>query len=142
MPRNSETQKVCFRAECKEKWAQKTIQSHFLGIDSQTEKHPAKNPIKQGVNEADKYGRRWIQIAGPKLTPNQLHCATVPAGPDCKWQEGAFERIEAKNKAALEAHFKAEIEAKDYFTNTEWTEVISPDGVKCFVVCTDSGKGP
>jgi hypothetical protein len=40
----------------------------------------------------------------------------------------------------LKAHFArlkvaeaSEIEANGYFTEPEWKEVISPDGVKCFV---------
>jgi hypothetical protein len=142
MPRNAANQRTCYRASCKTAWRERLIFSHFLGRGTAPVKLISETPINKGVKEADKYGRRWLQIAGPKLTPNQFHCATVPDGPDCKWEGGAFERIEAKNKAALETHFKAEIEANGYFTDTEWTEVISPDEVKCFVACRDSGKGP
>lgn len=130
MPRLKESQRTCYRADCKEKWRQKTNQSLFVGHSSGSDKHPLKTSIKQGVKEADKHGRRWVQIARPQLTPNQFHCATVPDGPDCQWQGGAFERVEAKNKAALDAHFAKEIEANGYFTDTEWKEVMSPDGVR------------
>jgi hypothetical protein len=51
MPRNHEKQKVCYRAECKQKWAQKTIQSRFLGSDSGPEKYPSKNFDFIGVRE-------------------------------------------------------------------------------------------
>jgi hypothetical protein len=39
------------------------------------------------------------------LTATQLHCATVPDGPDRKWSGGSVERIEAANRRALEQHF-------------------------------------
>jgi hypothetical protein len=45
------------------------------------------------------------------LTPLQLHCATVPYGPDCQWEGGSYERIEAQNRRLLERHF-AELEAE------------------------------
>jgi hypothetical protein len=44
------------------------------------------------------------------------------------WQ--IVKRVEAKNRALLEA---AEIEAAGEFTEPEWREVISADGVRCFV---------
>jgi hypothetical protein len=130
MPRLKESQRTCYRAECKEKWRKKTIQSHFVGHGSVSDKHPLKTSIKQGVKEADKYGRRWFVAAG-LLDPNQLHCATVPDGPGWKWE--GYERIEAKNRAALKKAEEAEIEANGYFTDAEWREVISPDGVKSYV---------
>ena len=51
------------------------------------------------------------------------------------WDGGSYERIEAQNRKALKAPFakaaeEAEIEANGYFT---WREVISPDGVLCYV---------
>ena len=49
--------------------------------------------------------RAWRIVAGPELTPNQLHCATVPDGPNCRWEGGEYERIEKRNKAMLRAHF-------------------------------------
>jgi hypothetical protein len=42
-------------------------------------------------------------------------------------------RVEAKNRAALKAAEQAEIEANGNFTEPDWQEVISPDGVRCFV---------
>jgi hypothetical protein len=39
------------------------------------------------------------------LTPSQVHCVTVPDGPNGQWKGGEFERIEAKNQAPLKAHF-------------------------------------
>ena len=37
---------------------------------------------------------------------NQFHCATAPDGPDCQWKGGEYERIEARNRAALREHFR------------------------------------
>jgi hypothetical protein len=68
-----------------------------------------------GLCEADKSGR-WVQVAGPPLTSDQLWAGSIPDGPNCRWQGGVLERIETKNRAALKAAEQAEI-----------------DGVKCFV---------
>ena len=108
MPRNSESQKICYRAECKQKWAQKTLQSRFLGTDSAFVKDPLKTSTKQGVREPDKYGRRWFVVAG-EISPN---AATVSDGLDCQWKGGEFERVEAKNRAALKAADEAAIEGQ------------------------------
>jgi hypothetical protein len=89
--------------------------------------------IESGVGKPLKPGRAWRIIAGT-LTPSQFHCATVPDGPDCQWKGGEYERIEAKNRAALKAAEQAEIEASGYFTEPGWREVVSPDGVLCFVI--------
>jgi hypothetical protein len=67
------------------------------------------------------------------ISANALHCATVSDGLDCRWKGGEFERVEAKNRAALKAADEAAIEDNGYFTDTDWHEVVSPDGVKCFV---------
>jgi hypothetical protein len=70
----------------------------------------------------------WRQIAGPPLTPSQFHCATLPGTA----MDDAL-RTETKNRAALKAAEQAEIEANGYFTEREWQEIVSEDGVKCFV---------
>ena len=139
MPRNAENQRTCYRAECKTAWRQKTISSRFVGDSSAPVKDPLENPIKSGLREADKYGRRWKSVAGT-LSPNAFHCATVPDAPGRKWEGGSFERIEAQNRAALKslsamlrAAEEAEIEANGYFNEPDWREVVSPDGVRCFV---------
>jgi hypothetical protein len=62
------------------------------------------------------------------------HCALVPDGPGGSWKGGEFERIEAKNRAALAAHFAeleaAELEADGKFTGPQWRQTISPHGTK------------
>ena len=110
MPRLRESQRTCYRADCKEKWHKKTVQSHFLGTDSATVKDPLKTSTKQGVCEPDKYDRRWHIVAG-EISANALHCATVPDGPGGSWGSGSVERIEAQNRRALKAHF-AELSEK------------------------------
>jgi hypothetical protein len=50
-------------------------------------------------------------VAGPELTASQLHCATIPDGPDCKLADGSYERIEAQNRRAMERYL-ADIEAE------------------------------
>ena len=40
-----------------------------------------------------------------EISPNALHCATVPDGPGGSWGSGSVERIEAQNRRALKAHF-------------------------------------
>jgi hypothetical protein len=72
-------------------------------------------------------------VAGPNLSASAFHCATVPDGPGGRWAEGSYRRIEAKNRAALVAAEQAEIEANGYFTDPDWRETVSPDGVRCFV---------
>ena len=68
-----------------------------------------------------------------EISPNAFHCATLPDGPNCQWKGGELERVEAKNRAALKAAGEAAIEANGYFTDPDWREVVSPDGVKGFV---------
>ena len=89
---------------------------------------------------------KWRILAG-EISPSALHCATVPDGPGCKWEGGSLERIEAENRRALKAARKdkatikadlkaaeeAAISAGGYFSEPDWKEVISPDGVRCLV---------
>jgi hypothetical protein len=96
-------------------------------------------PASQPLLSAPK-PRSWRIIAGPKLRTGQFHAATVPDGPDCKWEDGSYERIEAQNRRLLKTHFaelkvaeEAEIEASGYFVEPEWRAVVSPDGVLCYV---------
>jgi hypothetical protein len=78
-------------------------------------------PVNRGSFRASKPFRAWKQIAGPALTPNQFHCATVG---DSAMDE--LLRIEAKNKAVLSEGEKAEVAVNGEFSD-------APDDVKCFV---------
>jgi hypothetical protein len=104
MPRNTEKQKVCYRAECKEVWRKKTIQSRFLGNGSILVSSPLEKPIKTHGFEPVSDGLAGWKVVG-ESSPNALHCATVPDGPGNEWKGGEFDRIEAKNRAALKSHF-------------------------------------
>ena len=75
-----------------------------------------------------------------EISPEAFHCATVPDGAGTRWKRGSFEHIEAANRTALKAHFaklkaaeEAEIAANGNFSEANWTEAISPDGVRCLV---------
>jgi hypothetical protein len=93
----------------------------------------SRNAIESRLPEWGKTRRaKWWTIAG-ELTPNQLHCATAPDGLDRQWKDGAFERIAAENRRALQKAEEAEIEANGYFTDPNCKEVICPDGVRCFI---------
>ena len=77
--------------------------------------------------------RRVVAGLPEGISANAFHCATVSDGPNCQWKGGEFERVKAKNRAALKAAGEAAIEANGYFTDPGWREVVSPDGVKGFV---------
>ena len=65
---------------------------------------PPKVRVKWGFISRLFRCRPWRQVAGPDLGPNSS-AAVVPDGPDCQWKGGTFERLEAQNRAALQAHF-------------------------------------
>ena len=73
--------------------------------------------------------RAWHIVAGRGTEP----LCHGPDGSGCQWRGGDYERVEAKNRAALEAAEEAKIEANGYFAEPEWREVVSPDGVTCHV---------
>jgi hypothetical protein len=81
---------------------------------------------------AERIGATVDVAVQPSRQIDQLGIAL--GGPDCQWKGGEYERIEAKNRAALKAAEQAEIEASGYFTEPGWREVVSPDGVLCFVI--------
>jgi hypothetical protein len=104
MARNAEHQKVCYRAECKTAWRQKTVISRFLGAGTCSVSTPLETPIKLGPFWPDKTGRPWRIVAGPNSGWN-FSAAVVPDGPGGQWQGGEFERIETKSRGALKAVF-------------------------------------
>jgi hypothetical protein len=71
-----------------------------------------KNAANTGTKSPVADGRGWRIVAGPPLTASQLHCATVPDGPNLgldglpTWEGGSWQHIEARNKAMLRAHFR------------------------------------
>jgi hypothetical protein len=148
------TRLLCKKPKCQNAWQRQDGMGRYAtvkldkGVGAIEAKPSSEMPANQAVLSASKpveqARKPWHQIAGPALTGSQLHCATVPEGEivDGKptWDGGSYERIEAQNRKALKAHFAnlkaaedAEIEANGYFTDPEWREVISPDGVLCYV---------
>jgi hypothetical protein len=130
---------LCKKAACRNAFLRSFSGGGYLTPSAPS--YRSKTPDFVGPKEALKPDQAWRVIAGPALTASQLHCATLPDGEimDGKptWGGGSYERIEAQNRRLLERHFaetktaeEAEIEANGYFT---WREVISPDGVLCYV---------
>jgi hypothetical protein len=98
--------KLCRRPKCKTRYGKDTAHFSFPALGSAPAPNGSRNPIKPGIKSADFDDRPWHIVAGPPLTPNQFHCATVADGPDCQWKGGEYERLEGKNRAALRAHFR------------------------------------
>ncbi len=98
---------ICKRSKCKSALRATPNRYKWPGSypGSQAALNGSENPIKSGLKTAHKAGRAWHLVAGPKPTGSQFHCATVPDGPDCQWEGGEYQRIEARNKAALRKHF-------------------------------------
>ena len=134
--RSRDDQKICRKAKCRSAWRARTGFGRYIAPSAA--KLPSKKPVNKGPKAAPKRDPRsisWLVVAGPPegISANAFHCATLPDGPNCQWKGGEFERVEAKNRAALKAAGEAAIEANGYFTDPDWREVVSPDGVKGFV---------
>jgi hypothetical protein len=112
--RKTQNQKVCGSRKCRAVLRR--------GIDSLICRSESNSLDISRPEIAIKPDRGWAAVAGPSLSASAFRCASIP--------DGSSARIEAKNKAALEA---AKVEANGYFTEPDWQEVISPDGVRCFV---------
>jgi hypothetical protein len=129
-PKRGRPRLICKKSKCYNAWHAGFGFGSYAA--SQNTNKAQEVPIPCGLASESKptepANRPWRQIAGPPLTPSQFHCATL---------EGTamddVRRIEAKNRKLLEDAERAEIEANGNFTESEWREVVSPDGVKCFV---------
>jgi len=133
MPRNVGNQKVCYRVDCKAAWRRKTVISRFVGQGSASVGDHLENPIKPGVkiglNPGSDPGRPWRRVVGSDLTPTSFRFAIVSDGPNGQWAGGSFERAEAENRKRLNSAEQAD----GGFTDPDWREATSPDGVRCFV---------
>jgi hypothetical protein len=103
MERRTERQLVCGKRKCRNALQTGIGFGRYHAPSSLVSS--LETPTKPGIKSGDAGGRGWRIIAGPELTPNQLHCATVPDGADCQWKGGEYERIEKRNRAALAARF-------------------------------------
>ena len=131
--RNRDDQKICRKAKCRSAWRARTGFGRYIAPSAA--KLPSKKPVNKGPKAAPKRDPRSIsrRVVTEGISANAFHCATLPDGPNCQWKGGEFERVKAKNRAALKAAGEAAIEANGYFTDPGWREVVSPDGVKGFV---------
>jgi hypothetical protein len=89
---------------------------------------PADQSVLSGSKPVDPADRPWRQIAGPPMTPSQFHCATLGGSATHE-----VKRIETKNRTAMKAAEQAAVEANGYFTDPDWQEAESSDGVRCDV---------
>jgi hypothetical protein len=103
---------TCGSRDCKRRWRQKDNTGQFsapkqaTGYQGSQKSNLRKEvPAAQALFSAIR-GPKWRQTVGSPLAPNQFHCATIPDGPDSKLQGGDYERLEAKNRAALREHFR------------------------------------
>jgi hypothetical protein len=131
MARKTEQQLVCGKRRCRN--ALQARQSLGRYLASSNGVSALENPIKPGIKIDGAVDRPWRIVAGQELTPSQFHCAAVADGPDCQWKGGEYERLEARNRAALKAAGLELPLPGGEFTEPEWHEVISQDGVQCFV---------
>lgn len=100
--RKRDDQKVCRKAKCRNAWRAGSCFGRYATSDA---KLASKTPDFIDPKTPPKPDRAWHIVAGPELSRSALHCATVPDGKDRQWNGGEYERIEAKNRAALRAHF-------------------------------------
>jgi hypothetical protein len=104
--------RTCGSRDCKRRWRQKDNTGRFSAPKqatgyqgSQKSNLRKETPAAQALFSAIR-GPKWRQTIGSPLAPNQFHCATISDGPDSKLQGGDYERLEAKNRAALREHFR------------------------------------
>ena len=121
------TRLICEKAKCRNAWRASVGFGRYLASSSAE----STQEVPENIGSAK-------PPAG--LAPSAFHCATAPDGPDCQWEGGEYRRLEVKNKAGLQAARELELEieqgeiqAGGYFGEPGWREVISPDGVTCFV---------
>jgi hypothetical protein len=119
------TRLICKKSKCRNAWEARSGFGRYAEASSRDSSQ--KVPVNSGsASASDPVG--WRQIAGPALTPNQFHCATLGGS-----AMDEVRRIEAKNKAPLKEAEQAEIAANGEFTDPEWHEIVSSYGVRCFV---------
>jgi hypothetical protein len=102
MERKSENQLICGKRRCRNALQARQSLGRYMAPSDVI--HPLKNPIKPGIKSGLADDRPWRIVAG-QISPAAFHCATVPDGPNRQWKDGAFDRIEAKNRAALREYF-------------------------------------
>jgi hypothetical protein len=94
------------------------------------------DPIRIVVCEDGKTDRPCRLVAGPALIPVQLRLATVGAA----FRNCPFEQDRKLYRRHWPEAERDEIEAGE-FADTYWTEVVSPDSVRCFVAYREHANG-
>ena len=137
-PDSRSTRKLCKRPKCRYTYSQNRSFFDFPAPGSLSRSELSKTPVKEGFLGGQKRDRA-SPVAGPQLTALQSRCAAIPDGPNGEWRGGEVERVEARNTALLRAAGVPDLPLTGgCFTDTEWREVISPDGVRCFVAQRDT----
>ena len=101
--REGHDSRICRRSKCRN--AVKNAPEAF-GWNSHVQRSTegGKTSIKPGIKMPVKIERNhdWhVVAAGGPITANQYHCATVPDGPGCQWEGGDWQRLHARDRAAL-----------------------------------------
>jgi hypothetical protein len=99
-----EDQKVCRKSKCRSAFRAGFDAGRYL--PSSSAKLSPKTPDFIGSKQPLKTDRTpsWRIVAtGVPITANFYHCTTVPDGPNCQWDGGEDERIEARNRERLSA---------------------------------------
>ena len=77
LQRRNKTQRVCRKARCRNAWRAKAGFGRYSPCTAVSSAPKTLNSI--GSKWPPKPDRPWRQIAGPKLSPSQLHCGLVGA---------------------------------------------------------------
>ena len=137
MERKTGTQKTCGRRKCGNEY--QSLKAHsMLGRyhPGPTLRSGSANPIEIGVPERVK-GDRPCRIVAGQLTPDQLLLVTAgTGGPDCP-----FKFDSTLNRKHWIQPARTEITPSGDFADSEWSEVTSSDGVRCFVPVRDAANG-
>jgi hypothetical protein len=96
------TRLICKKSKCRNAFKDKSGFGRYAALSNA--ELISEKPMNRAVLPPVKPRRSWFTVAGPELSPDQLHCATVPDGPD--WEGGPHQRIEAQNRALLREHFR------------------------------------
>ena len=107
--RKREDQRVCRKPKCRRAWRVGNGFGRYVrAVPPSAAKLASKTPDFIGSKQALDSDRAWCIVAGPELTAAQLSGATIPDGPNGRWQGGAYQRVEARSKALLRDHFAAQ----------------------------------
>jgi hypothetical protein len=130
---------ICKRAQCRNAFASGLGFGRFHAKPGEGKSRcamPQEVPVNQApfcASEAVDRAAGWRQIAGPPLPPLAARRRQGSGRAGLRMHRGEYERVTARDRAALKAAEQAEIAANAEFTDPAWREVVSPDGVRCFV---------